>query len=37
MDNTHYLSQFNLLHALETDDLIEMEQLARAKKSMTNG
>ncbi|URN93299.1 MAG: Crp/Fnr family transcriptional regulator [Candidatus Pristimantibacillus lignocellulolyticus] len=27
MDNIHYLSQFNLLHALDTDDLIEMEQL----------
>ncbi|MCR8656143.1 Crp/Fnr family transcriptional regulator [Paenibacillus endoradicis] len=27
MDNIHYLSQFNLLKALDTDDLIEMEQL----------
>src|SRR5690606_18543072 len=27
MDNIHYLSQFNLLYALDTDDLIEMEQL----------
>ncbi|HIW32217.1 MAG TPA: Crp/Fnr family transcriptional regulator [Candidatus Paenibacillus intestinavium] len=27
MENIHYLSQFNLLYALDTDDLIEMEQL----------
>lgn len=27
MDNIHYLSQFNLLHALQMEDLIEMEQL----------
>ncbi|WP_422657740.1 Crp/Fnr family transcriptional regulator [Paenibacillus sp. EC2-1] len=29
MNNIHYLSQFNLLHSLETEDLIEMEQLTR--------
>lgn len=29
MNNIHYLSQFNLLHSLEIDDLIEMEQLTR--------